>query len=1491
MTIDFNNQSSKTFQIDVTKGVFNGNIAVLKGNGNNSDKANINFTNSSTNQFQGDLTNKNGKAITTMKFGESINTGSKTSITNSITGDITTYDGASTNIYFLNNEGTNTITGSNGNTTTGSEPDSLINSGYNGAKTTIIFGSEKENDFSTQKNEIDKLIGNGTTSITNGNTNGNTNSITANTTNTIKVKNIWTRPNGTTNIFFKNNGSNTIEGNMKLNQGGNINIISLGGTNTIKGSIGSTLLSIDRDKSTMGIFLKGNKNYIESSLSDFYYGKLGIILDNESSNSNANNGATANSSKIKANIKNEGDGSKFNILFKGNSDSTIEGDITTRSPYSTKNTTTITFDSSAANAIIGNITNDNTTTINMNKGTNSITGNIGTYTGGKTTITAKSNLSISGGNIGTYNSGTTTITANSNLSIDGNIDTNAGTTTINMNQGTNSITGKIDTYNRGTTTITAKSKLGITGNIDTNNGTLTITSQNDTSSSPAKTSEISSNITGNIKVAGGGTAANTITLKDQSNVIVGNISAEGYGTNKNNITLEGPINKIIGNIITNVNAGYGDRGSNNIKITSTNMSNNTGASVIAGNITTNGGSNNIILENAIWAPINVDKSKLPGDVSVSTASGFLTTNRGTTNIVLRQDASNVGSAMIDKQPLYSVTTNGGTTNIVMQGPINIGANIQYGASGTTNLIFANSNDGGTKGDSATTLATTVNDDFATTDVNANKVLGVTYQDGIKLSLADKQVSVGSQSKSFLDTYSHYFDDMVDNALLNITANRSNSSGTQTDVAIIKGLAAGDITTLANATNAKQTTTYNYNITLDSNSAFVGNIDLKDNSNVTLTMRAGSKLLTDSEKLKLSHLTLNSNSFDNSQILYATFAQNNTIIDIASMGNDLGSIPTRTNFRLLEIGSTDTKDGAATTGIEGGNALFRVYMNAGADQSKATLGGAKTQKEQTDSTYGHLYSDRIIIYSNATSSSSNNYIQVIADSSTDINNISYHGGGSETAGNVAVATVKKDSNITFTGATQIQGFDEVGTTLVQANTDQYGKVNTGSDTSNDYTTYFVGSMVSKGASNANQNASISAMGSNYQLFLANLNSLNKRMGELRDNPKGQGVWARIFTGLQTSKFALQTNSYYTTIQGGYDYAFGFNGANNYLGFAISYINSINSSAKNLDIDASYKGINTSISNGIELAIYNAYVQDGASSATGWKNGLYTDSIIKFSLMYNSLTLLNQNNEYSIDNFAFSISQEVGYRFILGQSNEWYIDPQAELTFGYFDQSKLHQVIGASYLDGIQDSIITLRGRVGSSFGYKFDKFTENFKAQAYLGTYFVGDYIAGGDISLTSNLNKTISLKPLSSTARFTMNLGTNIAIKDDHRIYFDFERSFGGSIITQYQFNLGYRYSFGESKYTPYSGVSMDMSDAKDSIKEVAPTQGYYIKLLSTKKASKKELRVLKGINNLKTQNNGDSKSYLIGPFKSVDEAKGEKSNYEGVLKELGSEGEIIEVE
>ena len=516
--------------------------------------------------------------------------------------------------------------------------------------------------------------------------------------------------------------------------------------------------------------------------------------------------------------------------------------------------------------------------------------------------------------------------------------------------------------------------------------------------------------------------------------------------------------------------------------------------------------------------------------------------------------------------------------------------------------------------------------------------------------------------------------------------------------------------------------------------------------------------------------------------------------------------------------------------------FILYVNPNASNNDSASGTAPAAK--TGGTSTPIKADRIIIEGvNGTNGGSKTHYLAITGNAADIvGKELYKKGGN----NIALATVKDTSHIKLQSTnTNINGFTQVKYEFVTDKTDKNGMVNG----TNGYTTYFLGS-----AKNVTSNI---------------------------------------------SKFALETNAFYTTIQGGYDYAFGFNGANNYLGVALSYANSITGASGDASVNA-LKGVN---SNAVEFAIYNAYVQDGGSKATGFKNGLYNDTVLKFSYIHSGIEIIGQDNSYSTNNFAFTLSDEIGYRFILGQSDEWYIDPQAELAFGYLNQSNFKQIINnTNAINALQDSIFTLRGRVGSSFGYKFDKFTEgkNFKAEAYLGTYFVGDYITGGDITLTNiftGISNNETLTPLNSTARFTLNLGTNIAIKDDHRIYFDFERSFGGSIITQYQFNLGYRYSFGESKYTPYSGVSMDMSNASDTIKEVAPTQGYYIEVLTSKKASKKELRVLKGINNLKTQNVGDSKSYLIGPFKSVDEAKNEKNNYEGVLKELGSEGEIIEVE
>ncbi|WP_104698223.1 autotransporter outer membrane beta-barrel domain-containing protein [Helicobacter sp. 'CLO3_human'] len=555
----------------------------------------------------------------------------------------------------------------------------------------------------------------------------------------------------------------------------------------------------------------------------------------------------------------------------------------------------------------------------------------------------------------------------------------------------------------------------------------------------------------------------------------------------------------------------------------------------------------------------------------------------------------------------------------------------------------------------------------------------------------------------------------------------------------------------------------------------GNIDLKGETRVYFDNNSALNLIGGNATKTISNLT----------------TVGDGVINISGQARWQEDFVSKDSFQTLEIGNLSSNKPVK----------FIVSVNPNASSVK---------------------SDRIIIEGNGVNNSDIHYLGVLGNPDELIGKDLYTQGSRD---NIVLATVANISEITLQTTDSINGFSLV--------TYDFDTETTGRDaqSGSGYTTYFLGSAKSNGASLANQLASASALSANYDLYLANLNSLNKRMGELRNNANSQGVWIRVFNGMQTSKFALETKSIYTTIQAGYDYAFGSNGANNYLGFAFSYANSItdtksiNDRANNgLDMTRGIKRIN---SNAMEFAIYNAYVQDGASRGSGWKNGFYSDSILKFSRITSKLDLLGQTETYDTDNFAVTFSQEFGYRFLFGSFKEIFVEPQVEVASGYLNQSDLKQKLGQATLDGVQNSIFTVRTRVGSSFGYDFKNFTQDkgFNSKIYLGTYFVNDYISGGDVSLTDKYNAKVSLSPLSTTSRFVLNVGTNFSIKDNHRIYFDFERSFGGKIITDYQVNLGYRYSFGASKYTPYNGVSTTEIKQVESIKEMAPTKGFYLQV------------------------------------------------------------------
>ena len=713
---------------------------------------------------------------------------------------------------------------------------------------------------------------------------------------------------------------------------------------------------------------------------------------------------------------------------------------------------------------------------------------------------------------------------------------------------------------------------------------------------------------------------------------------------------------------------------------------------------------------------------------------------------------------------------------------------------------------------------------------------------------------------------------------------------------------------ANGTNSITLEGANLTLSVETSSA------TRDGDNA-ITLKNASKLSITSDTLNLQNLALENARFYPEDLVAHASTQRNTIIDLT------GSRPETSahdgNFRLLSIGAPNGAKPNANTrakGLQGANGVFSLFVDTKATNNK--LGGQDATTGTAD-TYGYAYSDRVVVHKVDGATAENplrQNIQLLTTKDADYSTIAYHGGGTEVEGNIAVFSVinsqKGDAGkalVDLQTTRSIIGFDAVSAELTSTHTDKDGKAEdmlNGKPREKDYTTYFIKSMNSEGASLANQKAAAVALGTNYELYLANLNSLNKRMGELRENTGAHGAWARIFNGLQTTRFSLETSSLYTTFQGGYDYALGFKGGNNYVGFALSYANSLGYSEAIQDHDSVFKGLRNTSSNAVEFAIYNAYVQDGASAESGWKNGFYSDSILKFSYIMSKLNFLDQvENTYSSNNFGLTLSQEIGYRFLLGADKEFYIDPQAEITLGFLNQSELKQKLGAHFMDSLQDSIFTLRNRIGSNFGYKFDKFTENrgFKASAYVGTYFVGDLIGGGDIAIITDSKKLVGFKALGSTARFALNVGTNFQIKDNTRIYFDFEKSFGGSIITDYQINLGLRYSFGTSAYTPYSQTeSTKLEDIKEdaTLKEIEPTSGYYIKLLEKEegKLSSKEGKTLQTLaQDLKVQTKTEGrktiKVYLVGPFKTEEQASEKKEELEGTLKELKAKASIIEVD
>lgn len=298
--------------------------------------------------------------------------------------------------------------------------------------------------------------------------------------------------------------------------------------------------------------------------------------------------------------------------------------------------------------------------------------------------------------------------------------------------------------------------------------------------------------------------------------------------------------------------------------------------------------------------------------------------------------------------------------------------------------------------------------------------------------------------------------------------------------------------------------------------------------------------------------------------------------------------------------------------------------------------------------------------------------------------------------------------------------------------------------------------------------VSAINSNQSVFLANINNLNKRLGELRDNPFSHGSWARIFSGLYEDKTEMKLANQFTNVQVGYDEALSNKTyeANHYIGIALGYgYNSLSSEQDFINAKA----------NLFELGAYYAFVSD---------EGFYSDTILKYSFITNRLGFESKN--YNIDTQYFSVGEEFGYRFHLPR--RIFVEPQAEFILGYSGSNEIERQKQEHFMSIKHPGGLVFRGRVGGVVGYSLPYNTQ--QTDFRIGLSYSGDFFAESIKLKTSlsELNKSISANHMG-----TVSFSLNHILSDKFRLYLDIETGFGTHFDEKYLVSFGGRYLFGKA--------------------------------------------------------------------------------------------------
>ena len=270
--------------------------------------------------------------------------------------------------------------------------------------------------------------------------------------------------------------------------------------------------------------------------------------------------------------------------------------------------------------------------------------------------------------------------------------------------------------------------------------------------------------------------------------------------------------------------------------------------------------------------------------------------------------------------------------------------------------------------------------------------------------------------------------------------------------------------------------------------------------------------------------------------------------------------------------------------------------------------------------------------------------------------------------------------------------------------------------------------------------------------AHVNDMNKRMGELRNAEGEHGVWARMVRGESEYK---NTKAQYNQYQLGYDEKLSVDDRWT-VGAAVTFAEG----------DANY-GQGTTDDKSTAFAIYGSKLNN---------DGTFVDLIARYAHLESDLDDANSGKgDYETN--GMSVSAEFGKR--IQQGNGLWIEPQVELTYGTIDSAEF-QLGQKTVTVGDMDSLI---GRVGFRIGKDLKQ------GNVYARASYLYDFEGETENAFSNGTDSRTIAEDLGG-GWWEVGVGANVNLSKATYVYADVEKTFGGEVDTNWQWNLGVRYSF-----------------------------------------------------------------------------------------------------